>query len=89
MLGKPILDGDVFSFNPSKLAHLLPERVHEDRATRSSAYIQETDAEDFPCLLRVGGRNICQKKSCQQPESDSLLQFFFSPRASLLLPLFI
>ena len=55
LLGKPVLDGDIFSFNPSKLAQLLPERLHEDRATRSSACIQETYAEDFFCLLRVGG----------------------------------
>jgi hypothetical protein len=33
----------------------LPERVHEDRATGSSALIEETYAEDFPRLLRVGG----------------------------------
>ena len=53
LLGKSVLDGDILSLNPSKLAQLLPERLHEDRATRSSACIQETDAEDFPCLLRV------------------------------------
>src|SRR5262249_8889496 len=48
----------------------------EDRTTGSSAIIQETYAGDFPCLLRVGKRNICQKKSCQQPERDSLLHVF-------------
>ena len=53
LLGKSVLDGDILSLNPSKLAQLLPERVHEDGATRSSAIIQETYAEDFPCLLRV------------------------------------
>src|SRR5262245_3084739 len=52
--------------------------------TATSASIQEPDAEDFPSLLRVGKRNICQKKSCQQPESDSLLHVFF--RASCLTP---
>ena len=68
------------------VSRALPkERCH----TRGSAWIQETDAEDFPCLLRAGNRNICQKKICQQPESDSLLHVFFSPRASRLLPLFI
>ena len=36
-LGKPVLDGDILSLNPSKLAQLLPERLHEDRATGSSA----------------------------------------------------
>ena len=53
LLGKPILDGDILSLNPSKLAQLLPERVHEDRATGSSACIQETYAGDFRWLLRV------------------------------------
>jgi hypothetical protein len=53
LLGKPVLDGDIFSLDPAKLSHLLPERVHEDRATGSSAIIQETYAEDFSCLLRV------------------------------------
>src|SRR5215510_12336114 len=28
-------------------------------------------------LVRVGKRNICQKKSCQQPESESLLHVLF------------
>ena len=37
LLGKPVLDGDILSLDPSKLAQLLPERLHEDRATRSSA----------------------------------------------------
>ena len=36
-LSKPVLDSDIFSLNPSKLAQLLPERVHENRATGSSA----------------------------------------------------
>src|SRR6266481_1028437 len=73
LLGKSVLDGDILSLNPSKLAQLLPERVQEDRATGSSASIQETYAGDFSCPLRLGKRNVCQKKSCQQPESDSLL----------------
>ena len=55
LLCKSVLDGDILSLNPSKLAQLLPERLQEDRDTRSSAIIQETYAEDFPCLLRVGG----------------------------------
>src|SRR6266550_1577269 len=50
---KPVLVGDIFSFDPSKLGQLLSERLHEDRATRSSAWIEETDAEDFPWLLRL------------------------------------
>ena len=53
VLSKPVLDGEILSLNPAKLAQLLPERLQEDRATRSSAWIQVTYAEDFPWLLRV------------------------------------
>jgi hypothetical protein len=54
LLGEPVLDGDILSLNPSKLAQFLPERLQEDRDTGSSAIIQETYAGDFPCLLRRG-----------------------------------
>ena len=37
LLGKSVLDGDILSLDPAKLAQLLPERLHEDRATGSSA----------------------------------------------------
>ena len=37
LLCKSVLDGDILSLNPAKLAQLLPERLHEDRATGSSA----------------------------------------------------
>src|SRR5215471_9812069 len=45
---KPILDDDIFSLDPAKLAQLLPERVHKDRATGTSACIQVSYAGDFP-----------------------------------------
>jgi hypothetical protein len=35
------------------LTQLLPEYVHHDRHTGSSAWIQETYAGNFPCLLRI------------------------------------
>jgi hypothetical protein len=63
LLGKPILDGDILSFNPAKLAQLLPERLQADRDTGSSAIIQVTYAENFPCLLRLGEGNSKQKDS--------------------------
>ena len=53
LLGKPILDRNIFPLNPAKLAQLLSERIDEDRPSRSSATIQEPDAKDFSCLLRV------------------------------------
>ena len=76
LLGKSVLDGDILSLNPSKLAQLLPERVHEDRATGSSACIQETYAEDFPCLLRVE-RNTQSAKSMAQ-RVRTVIFFFMS-----------
>ena len=78
LLGKPVLDGDILSLNPSKLAQLLPERLQEDRATGSSACIQETYAGDFPCLLRVGGRNISAKSSSAK-QITILLNIGFAP----------
>ena len=42
-----------FDSQLSSHAHLPPERVQEDRDTRSSAIIQKTAAKDFSCLLRV------------------------------------
>ena len=77
-LRKSVLDGDILSLNPSKLAQLLQERLHEDRATGSSASIEETYAEDFPCLLRLGERSGSQKKSCQSPDGGSSVHFSFS-----------
>ena len=70
LLGKPVLDGDILSLNPSKLAQLLPERVQEDRATGSSAIIQETYAEDFPCLLRLG--HDCNSKQYHSNRIDKI-----------------
>src|SRR4030095_6086189 len=52
LLSKPVLDRNILSFNPPKLAQLLPERLHEDRAAGSSAIIEETYAEGFSRLLR-------------------------------------
>ena len=77
MLGKSVLDGDILSLNPAKLAQLLPERLHEDRATGSSAFIQETDAEDFPCLLRVGGRRSSAEEQCAKRKDRDFLFMSF------------
>ena len=82
LLGKPVLDGDVFSLNPSKLAQLLPERVQEDRATRSSACIQETYAEDFPCLLRVDGTAKHKEHGAESKDNNCSLHVFLSMHSS-------
>jgi len=50
---KPVLQSDVFSFNPAKLAQLLPKRIDKDRHPRSSAWIQESYAEYSSWLLRL------------------------------------
>ena len=77
LLGKPVLDGDILSLDPAKLAQLLPERLQEDRATGSSAIIQETYAEDFSCLLRVTWINGRQKQGCKYEDKK-----FVSHRSS-------
>ena len=84
LLCKPVLDGDILSLNPSKLAQLLSKRLHEDRATGSSAWIQETYAEDFPCLLRVGKRNSKNKELPADQRVILLFIIFFL--ASCLTP---
>ena len=85
MLSKPVLDGDILSLDPSKLAQLLPERFQEYRATRSSAWIQVTYAEDFPRLLRVSWMNERQKQG-RYYEADE--RFFFMGFPSLWPPQF-
>jgi hypothetical protein len=37
VLSESILDGDILSFNPAELVQLLPKRVNQNRAARSSA----------------------------------------------------
>jgi hypothetical protein len=56
LLGKSVLDGDVFPFDPTKLAEFLPECLQKPCHTRSSAWIQETDTEYFSRLLGLRGR---------------------------------
>jgi len=57
----------------------LPERVHEDRHTRSSARIQETDAEDFSRLQRLGGKAKRKEQGARNKrkafDDDSPLMF--------------
>ena len=80
LLGKSILEGDALSLNPSKLAQILSERLHENRAAGSSALVQETDADDFSCLLR---RRRFQKQTLTlQPRL--MTNQLFSLRASFV-----
>ena len=77
LLGKPVLDGDIFSLNPSKLAQLLPERLQEDRATGSSAIIQVTYAGNFPCLLRVGEMDANQNRGSEKKKNGFVIHAGF------------
>ena len=86
--GKPVLEGDILSLDPTKLAQLLPERVHEDRAYQKQCYdIQETYAKDFPCLLRVGGKAMSQEHSGKSKTKNSFTHFSLTPFASRLTPI--
>jgi hypothetical protein len=52
---------------------LLPKRIQEDRDTRRSAWIQETYAEGFPCMLRVGYIKRSEKDSSKPFTPEKLL----------------
>ena len=67
------------SIHPSLLSSCR-NASKQDRATRSSAIIQETYAGDFPCLLRVGydrnnKQNHCNHE-CIAPQLSSLRTSF-------------
>jgi hypothetical protein len=72
LIGKPVLDGDILSLYPAKLAQFLAERFHEARATGSSAWIQETYAEDFSRLLRLDPRPEHRER---EDDCEKLRQF--------------
>src|SRR5262249_14684316 len=72
-----MLDGDILSLDPAKLAQLLPERLQADRATGSSGILQETYAGDFPCLLRVDGKGKGTEHCAKSQERDFFLHVFF------------
>jgi hypothetical protein len=76
LLGKPVLDGEILSLNPSKLAQLLPERLQEDRATRSSAIIEVPYAEDFSCLLRLGCHAKGKEHGAKRKDGNFSLHVF-------------
>ena len=63
MLGKTILDRDILSLGPPQPAELLPQRVNEDRAARSSAYIKVTNAKDFPVCCALAGKLNAKTKA--------------------------
>jgi hypothetical protein len=84
LLAKPVLNGDILSFNPAKLVQLLPERIDENRHTRRSAIIQETDAKDFSRLLRVGGNAKREEQSAKGKANASFKHGGFPFSHSLL-----
>jgi hypothetical protein len=48
---KSVLDGDILSLDPIQSNQLSPECIYKNLAASSSAPIQVTNAENFPCLL--------------------------------------
>ena len=67
LLCKSVLDGDILSLNPAKLAQLLPERLQEDRDTRSSALSRKPMRKIFPACCASAGTEISNE---QLPEPD-------------------
>jgi hypothetical protein len=61
----------------------VKKRLQENRHARSSACIQETNAEYFSCLLHLGGNAKRKEQSAKRKTND-----FFSHRVSLFLLLF-
>jgi hypothetical protein len=56
----------------------LPERLQEARHPGSSASIQETDAQDFPRLLRLGRRAKRKEHGAKRKDGDFSFHAFFS-----------
>jgi hypothetical protein len=52
----------------------MPERVQVNRAS-SRASIQNTDAEDFSCLLRVGGEAKRKERGAKRNAEDTLADY--------------
>ena len=48
LLGKSVLDGDILSLDPSKLAQLLPERLQEDRVPEAVLASRKPMRKIFP-----------------------------------------
>ena len=67
LLGKPVFDGEMLTLNPTKLAHLLLERVDEDRANGSSARVQEPY---WVSSWSRSGRKIFPGSSCDHNDIE-------------------
>jgi hypothetical protein len=55
---------------------LLPEGLREDRDTGRSAIIQETYAEDFSCLLRLGRKAKRKERGAKRKTKEFVSHFF-------------
>ncbi len=75
-LCKPVLDRDILPLSPPKLGQLLSERVHKDRATGSSAWIQVAYAEDFPRLLRLCWKTKRKEQSAKRKTKECFSHVF-------------
>jgi len=72
VFGKPVLHGKILSLDPSKLAEFLSQRFPKDGTTGSSARIQDADAKDFSCLLRLDGTTKRKKHGAKSDREETL-----------------
>jgi hypothetical protein len=80
---KPVLVADILSLDPSQLSQLFAERIQKYGATGRSTIIQDAYAEDFSCLLRLGGP-AKRKEYGAQRDANDLVHAFISAFLSAL-----
>jgi hypothetical protein len=87
LLGKPVLNGDIFSLNPAKLAQFLPECVEENGNTRCCAIIEEPYAKDFSRLLRpwYSWQKDSEQQANKNDESSAHIRFLLLTASCSLL----
>jgi len=73
ILSKAVLDSKILSLDPAKFPQLLAERLQQSCDTRSVAWVEEADAKDFPCLLRVNGTAERKEQGAKSNDRDFFL----------------
>ena len=87
LLCKPVLDGDILSLNPSKLAQLLPERLHEDRAYQKQClHPGNLCGRLFLSAARAAEQRKCKRAWRKEPKppSSQLIAFLLTAFGLLL-----
>src|SRR5262249_51138052 len=76
-LRESVLEGDIFPLNPSKLAQLLPKRVHKDRAAGAVPESRKPMRATFPvCCPSTEPQSA--KSMAQSARTVIFLSIFFS-----------